>query len=116
MRHPAAFFFGADVARAAFKLGLVLDGFKQPGTDEVIRLIKDCDADAAVRMIRSEPIYYNVLERVYGESTATKSMDTLAKGLLMKQLPTVAVAWRMGNFGHLSACEWAYCQSYGYMG
>ena len=57
--HPALFNLAADMGRAAYRLGLQVDGNDFPiDTDACKKIITECDADAAVKVIKKQESFF----------------------------------------------------------
>lgn len=82
LMHPAVFNFGADIARVAFRMGMLYDG-RQFEIPDVQGIINTCDADGAWKVINQyktffADVFHNVNSGVGYNSNAT--FDVLEKG------------------------------------
>lgn len=82
LHHPALFNFAADVTRAAFRMGLIMDGRKLEDIGDVQGIINNCDADAAVKLITAKGSFHQkVLDGLGGSyNSASKTLAILTKG------------------------------------
>jgi len=102
LHHPALFNFAMDVARVAFRMGLLMDGRKLDEIGDVQGIINNCDADAANKLIQASGSYYrkvlnNVSPSYYtsGKTLSILSQGAKASGRFGDSLYT---NWNLGGF------------------
>lgn len=104
MHHPSLFNFACDVIRAAFRMGLIMDGRVFDEVGDVQGIINNCDADAAVKLIGAKnSFYHKVLNGLGGSYCDTsKTLSILSGGAKAsgRMGDSVADNWK------LSADKW----------
>lgn len=117
LAHPALFNFGVDLVRAAFRMGLLMDGRKLDEVPDVQDIINNCDADAANKLIQKRGSFFRqVLDGNFNASYSSKG-KTLA---ILKQGAKasghfngsvydnwkLAAGWNGDNYGN-GATKWS---------
>lgn len=110
LHHPGLFNFAADTIRAAFRMGLYMDGRELSEIPDVQGIINNCDADAAVKLVKDHKKYYQAMFNVIGTgySEHSRTMDILQSGAKASGLFGTDVAdnwnlngtWNGDNYGN----------------
>lgn len=84
LHHPALFNFGADMARSAYRMGLLMDGNLLPDIGDVQPIINNCDADTAVAIMKANRNFFeHIWEKQNGYNyNVAATWDTVTKGAL----------------------------------
>jgi len=117
LHHPALFNFAMDTARAAFRMGLLMDGRLLDEIGDVQGIINNCDADAAVKLITAKNSYYQTfLNGTWNPnySSHTKTLAVLKQGAKASGRfgDSVYTNWKLGdswngdNYGN-GQTQWA---------
>jgi len=88
LQHPAMFHFGADMCRAAYRLGQIFDGRREDvlPNEGYKEIIMGCDADGALKYIKNnkdvfERVMINCAATKYTPETIRKTWSILSKGI-----------------------------------
>lgn len=81
LHHPALFNFAADMARSAYRMGLLMDG-RLMDIPDVQAIINECDADAATKLVcKHQEFFKAIWKNQNGYKYNTKAtLDTVLGG------------------------------------